>query len=91
MTRSSAERAATISNDNVDFTGTQGLRLTNEALENSEANFYVKAVGIIKRALNECSEAVSNFYQRPLAAIMHHPRTHLSKKRGFWSAVSARK
>ncbi|WP_161786058.1 metalloendopeptidase CpaA [Lysobacter antibioticus] len=26
-----------------------GLRLTNEALENSKANFYVKAVGLLKR------------------------------------------
>jgi metalloprotease StcE-like protein/reprolysin-like metallo-peptidase family M12B len=29
----------------------EGLRLTNEALENSRVNFYVKAVGIIKRQL----------------------------------------
>ncbi|MBX9404044.1 metalloendopeptidase CpaA [Lysobacter sp. BMK333-48F3] len=27
----------------------EGLRLTNEALENSRANFYVKAVGLLKR------------------------------------------
>ena len=28
---------------------TEGLRLTNEALENSNANFYVKSVGFLKR------------------------------------------
>ncbi|MEC7119520.1 MAG: zinc-dependent metalloprotease family protein, partial [Pseudomonadota bacterium] len=29
----------------------EGVRLTNEALQNSRANFYVKAVGIMKRQL----------------------------------------